>query len=339
MLRRRAFVPLVLAVALAAVATPAAAAWFTDPVTETARTIDDLYDLVFWMAIVVGVLVEGVLLFVVWRYRANGGAGRRTKEHERGNTPLEIAWTIPPVIILLAIGVLSYEALVEIENPPAGERIEVDVNAGQWFWEFSYPDGTSSFNELRVEEDRIVVMDLQSQDVLHAVFIREFAGKVDVVPNGGNRYWFLAETPGEYVLQCAEYCGAGHGEMRATVVVFAKGTQAKPYGEAAAGPGTGGAGTIEGAVQVEASDGGGRFFFRPTTVEVAAGEVTFQIRNTGGAPHNFHIGSGVEARAPDRGLIAPGKDATVTVTLTAGEYDFWCDPHRGAGMTGKIVVS
>ena len=152
-----------------------------------------LFDVLIWTMAIVFVLVEGVLLYAIIRFRRRPGQGLPEQVH--GNTPLEITWTVIPTILILGLGIWSVITLFELEEPPASEAanaLDVTVTGHQWWWEFEYPnaDGNgkliSTANELRVPVDRAVRINLESDDVLHSFWVPKLAGKVDVVPTRTN---------------------------------------------------------------------------------------------------------------------------------------------------------
>jgi cytochrome c oxidase subunit 2 len=96
------------------------------------------------------------------------------------------------------------------------------VRAWQWWWEFRYPQlGLVTANELHVPAGRAVALRLEGPDVIHSFWVPQLGGKRDVVPGRVNQITFVPETPGEYLGQCAEFCGASHANMRMRVIVLA----------------------------------------------------------------------------------------------------------------------
>ncbi|MEM3096440.1 MAG: cupredoxin domain-containing protein [Nitrososphaerota archaeon] len=127
--------------------------------------------------------------------------------------------TIIGAILLFAyIGYVSYFVLADIENPDQPVDLVVRVNARQFAWEFSYPDGTVS-PELRVKAGQTVKLELHTQDVIHSLYLRDFQIKKDVVPGKTNYLILTLLEPGRYVIQCAEFCGRGHYSMITYLVV------------------------------------------------------------------------------------------------------------------------
>ena len=121
-------------------------------------------------------------------------------------------------ILFIYIAVASWMIVSAIESPDREPDIVIEAYARQFAWEFIYPDGTRS-SELRVKAGQTVELRLISQDVIHSFFIRDFGIKKDVVPGRINKIIFTPTEPGEYVIQCAEFCGYGHYSMIAKLVV------------------------------------------------------------------------------------------------------------------------
>ena len=185
-----------------------------------------LFNTLLWVMIVVFVLVEGVLLYAVIKFRRRPGQDELPPQ-THGHTALEITWTIIPTILILALGVWSTITLFELDQPPPGaDTLEVTAVGHQWWWEFEYPDADGSgkrittANELRVPVDRAIQINLRSDDVIHSFWVPKLAGKVDVVPTRENYMWFQADETGIFYGQCAEFCGIAHAQMRFLVQVL-----------------------------------------------------------------------------------------------------------------------
>jgi len=134
---------------------------------------------------------------------------------------LEVAWTVGPALILLFIAIPTVRVIFRTQPPapPAGSLI-IEVVAHQWWWEFDYPAlGIKTANELHVPIDRSLRLELHSADVIHSFWVPELGGKRDVVPGQTNEITFVANVPGEYLGQCAEFCGLSHANMRFKVFV------------------------------------------------------------------------------------------------------------------------
>jgi cytochrome c oxidase subunit 2 len=187
-----------------------------DPASQEAQHIANLYWLTFGIAVVIFLVVEGLLLYAVIRFRQRDPAVIPPKVH--GSTPLEIAWTAAPAIVLLIIFVLMVRTMSAAATPPT-EAMPVKVIAHQWWWEFQYPElGITTANELHVPVGEPVRVELTSDNVIHSFWIPRLAGKTDVIPGQTNSMWFEADQAGTYRGQCAELCGAQHANMNFLVI-------------------------------------------------------------------------------------------------------------------------
>lgn len=188
------------------------------PASDGAAEIARLYWLTFGIATVIFLLVEGFLLYTLFRFRQKDPNVIPPKVH--GSTPLEIAWTIAPAIILFMVFVLMVRTMRASAEVPA-EAMQIQVVGHQWWWEFQYPElGIETANELIVPAGRPVMVELTSDNVIHSFWIPQLAGKTDVVPGQTNSMWFQADEAGEYRGQCAELCGAQHANMNFLVIAL-----------------------------------------------------------------------------------------------------------------------
>ena len=185
-----------------------------EPETEYGWKIQHLFELILWLAAFVFVVVEGALLYTIWRYRARPGQGRPRQIH--GNTRLEIAWTIAPAVVLAVIAVPTIQTIFAIGGPPPTDSLQVEVIGHQWWWEFRYPQlNVVTANEVHMPAGKNVSFDLKSADVIHSFWFPRLGGKRDVVPTHTYHLWLDApQQPAEYFGQCAEFCGASHANMR-----------------------------------------------------------------------------------------------------------------------------
>jgi cytochrome c oxidase subunit II len=199
------------------------------PEGPQARKIDDLFFLVFWLAVGVFVLVEGLIVFAAIRYRRRPGREHPVQVH--GNTKLEILWTVIPAAILVVIAVPTIRGIFDLSRRPTGDVVEVRVIAHQWWWEFEYPDlGVVTANELHIPVQKPVHIALESMEapesgtdrkaipVIHSFWVPRLGGKQDVIPGRTNFMTLEADRPGTYAGQCAEYCGLSHANMRLRVI-------------------------------------------------------------------------------------------------------------------------
>jgi cytochrome c oxidase subunit 2 len=193
------------------------------PHSPNARRINDAY---VWISIFAGaifVLVEGTLVWFVFRYRRRGRPRTVEGPQVHGATRLELIWTAIPVLILAAIAGFVFYKLPGIQDVPAakaeGGPLRVQVNAHQFYWQFTYPDGSISIDELHAPVNRTVRVDITSQDVDHSWWVPELGGKFDAIPGHRNHTWFKADQVGTYRGRCGEFCGVFHAAMEAVVEV------------------------------------------------------------------------------------------------------------------------
>ena len=230
-----------------AVAGPASADFWTpeDGGSPQADRIDTLYKIVLVVAAVVFFGVEGVLFWTLSKFKARKGA---VAAQIRGNTRLEVGWTVGAAAILIVLAVVTFIMLPGIRNPdatganglqladgvltaqvderrpPGGKSLDIVVNGQQYIWRYTYPDGDDNslnnpfaYEELVVPTDTTVTLDILAQDVAHSWWIPELGGKFDAVPGYTNHTWFKIAKPGVYRGQCAELCGRNHANMVARV--------------------------------------------------------------------------------------------------------------------------
>lgn len=188
--------------------------------SDNGTRISGLFYFIFWVAVVVFVIVESLLLYSVIRFRRKSESDMPTQIH--GNTRLEIAWTLAPAIVLAVVFVLTYQTLLAMASAPK-DSLQVHITAHQWWWEVEYPDlGVLTANEIHLPVAQSAQFTLESKDVIHSFWIPELNGKTDVVPGKKNVNWFMPTQVGTYHAQCAEFCGAEHADMRFSVVVDSK---------------------------------------------------------------------------------------------------------------------
>jgi cytochrome c oxidase subunit 2 len=182
------------------------------PLSDFAKIGDDIQTTTLYWAIGVFVLVEGALVYAIFRFRGRPGDAEPRQIH--GNTTIEIVWTIIPALILAAIAVPTVRGIFQTNATPKGDVLRIDVIGHQWWWEFRYPSlNLTTANELHVPVGQTVSLHMGTVDVVHSFWPPRFAGKRDVFPNRETRLWFKAEQSGEYSGQCAEFCGIQHGRM------------------------------------------------------------------------------------------------------------------------------
>ncbi len=188
------------------------------PHSDYANSIQSLLEqLTFWV-VVIFVVVEGLLIYAVIRFRARPGMADPKPVH--GHTGLEIAWTIAPAVILAIVAVPTVLAIYQTQGGAPAGALQVKVTGHQWWWEFNYPElGVTTGSELHVPVNRAIAVDLESADVIHSFWFPAVGGKRDVVPGHTNRMWFTPDSVGVFPGQCAELCGISHANMKMILVV------------------------------------------------------------------------------------------------------------------------
>jgi cytochrome c oxidase subunit 2 len=188
------------------------------PSSDFATSLDDLFRGIFFWAVIVFVIVEGALLFAVFRFRDD--EGKREAKHVHGNTILEISWTIAPAIILVLIAVPTIRTIWEVDRPTTDpDALLVEAVGRQWWWEFRYPElGIVTANEMHVPVGRTIDLRLTSADVIHSFWFPRAGGKRDVIPGHENHLWFKMDSVGVFPGQCAEFCGMSHALMKMELV-------------------------------------------------------------------------------------------------------------------------
>jgi cytochrome c oxidase subunit II len=191
--------------------------WIPEVASSIAGKVDGVLMLITLMSLVFFVLITVLLVYFAIKYR------RRSEDDETpyitGNEPLEIIWTVIPSILLIVLFIYGYVVFKEMRNPPK-DAIDIGVEAKQWLWTFDYYNGKKTINELYVQQNRPVRLVMQSDDVIHDLFIPAFRIKQDVLPGRYVQEWFTPTKIGTYDIFCAEYCGTGHSAMRAKVIVL-----------------------------------------------------------------------------------------------------------------------
>jgi len=190
-------------------------------IPESASTqsgnVDALYFYLSGVTIFFTLLISGVLIFFVIRYR------RRTPyEIPRpiaGSHRLETLWSVIPFVIAMSFFVWGAGIYFKNYRPPK-DALEVYVVGKQWMWKFQHTTGQREINELHVPVGRKIKLIMATEDVIHDVFVPAFRIKADVVPGRYTTEWFEATKAGRYHLFCAEYCGMNHSQMGGWIVVM-----------------------------------------------------------------------------------------------------------------------
>ena len=200
---------------------------FLQPEGKFAKKIDELWDPTFAIAIAVFVIVEGLILFAIVKFRARPDDDE-LPEQIHGNFRLEIGWTILPALVLAVISAMTLPVVFELTDEPEN-ALQVDVWGQKYWWGYEYgAEGNEQYgiedvgirtaNELHIPVGVPVYLKLQSKDVIHSFWAPKLNGKKDVVPGRVHDWKIQADEPGVYSGQCAEFCGTSHAFMRLKVV-------------------------------------------------------------------------------------------------------------------------
>jgi cytochrome c oxidase subunit 2 len=213
--------------------------------TDVAAATYFLDDLVHYIAVGIAVLVLVLVLWVIVRYNRRANANPRRFTH---NTPIEIIWTLVPILILVFIGANSMPVLFKQQEIPEGDVV-IKVTGNQWFWSYEYVDNEFGFDSFMLSRDELadhgyadelyllatdtavvvptgkkVVMQVTGSDVIHSWTIPAFGVKQDAVPGRLAELWFTVDPgkEGIYFGQCSELCGKDHAYMPITVKVVSE---------------------------------------------------------------------------------------------------------------------
>ncbi|MGH2805746.1 MAG: cytochrome c oxidase subunit II [Actinomycetota bacterium] len=187
------------------------------PEGPISRDQDSLWDITFGIAVVVFVIVQGLLVYAIVRFRARPG---REAAQFHGNTKVEVLLTVVPALILAGLAVPTVRTIFDLSGEREGS-LRVTVIARQFWWEYQYEDEeVFTANELHIPVGRPVYLKLMGEDVIHSYWIPALGGKQDVVPGRINYLTYQADKEGVYRGQCTEYCGLSHANMR--IVAYAQ---------------------------------------------------------------------------------------------------------------------
>ncbi len=216
---------------------------FQPAVTEMARDLQSLDTMINYIIGATVVLVTLLLLVVIVRFNAKANPKPATFTH---NSPLEVAWTLIPVVILVVIGSFSLPALFKSQTIPTAD-ITIKATGNQWYWSYEYVGQDVAFDSFLLAKDQLaangykpseyllaadtaivlpigktIVVQVTGADVIHAWKVPAFGVMQDAVPGRLAQLWFKAEREGVYFGQCSEICGKDHAYMPITVKVVSQ---------------------------------------------------------------------------------------------------------------------
>jgi cytochrome c oxidase subunit II len=319
----------------------------SQPHTEAAKDVFNLYLLVLGLALIVFIGVEGFILYAVFRYRRKKGDDV-LPEQLHGNTLVEIIWTAIPTVIVFVLFTFSMITLGEVEARADEPGATIEVDGFQWQWTFNYEEGATVTGRpdqppvMVVPVNEPVRLILKSLDVNHSFYVPEFLIKRDLIDYGDarapNELEFTVTEEGTYAGQCAEFCGTGHADMKFAVQAMSRADydawiQANIAGETPAP--SGGAAECGTTISIVASN----TQFDIDSFEVPAGmPFCIEFENQDAIPHNVAIYDGGTALFQGEFLNQPGSITYQVPALDAGAYTFECEAHPQA-MVGDVTVT
>jgi len=197
------------------------------PASPNAQNIRDVYWLILGVSVAIFLLVTVTLVVFAVRYRSKGRPRELEGAQVHGHTNLELAWTAGPVLILAVIAGFVFWKVSDIgatSGLPASEqnaaKEQITIDGHQFYWEFRYPNGAISVDQLRLPYNRPVRLTVVARDVNHSWWVPALGGKLDAIPGKDNHTTFRATKLGTFPGQCAEFCGLLHAQMLAQVEVL-----------------------------------------------------------------------------------------------------------------------
>jgi len=204
---------------LAITALPPGSTSIFNPAGTPAHSVFSLSMLVFGITGGVFVVVGGLLLYALLRYRGRTG-DKQEPQQIYGSTQIELSWTVIPILIVVMLFLATARIIFATQNASKPDNaLDVTIIGHQFWWEFRYPKlGIVTANELHFpatdgQSRTPVYLSMISADTDHSFWVPRLAGKTDVIPNRINTMWIDADAPGLYVGQCAQYCGLEHAKM------------------------------------------------------------------------------------------------------------------------------
>ena len=216
---------------------------FQPPVTELARDIQWLDNVLLVIITLISIFVSALLVWVFIRYNRKANPTPSSTTH---NTPIEILWTIIPVFILIGIGVISLPILLKQLRIPDSDVV-IKATGAQWYWSYDYPQHNFSFDSVMLEKEELaefgysqdeyllatdnpvvvpvnknITVQVTASDVIHAWKVMSFGVHQDGVPGRLAELWFKPEKEGVYFGQCSELCGLNHSYMPIVVKVVSE---------------------------------------------------------------------------------------------------------------------
>ena len=186
-------------------------------VSDITREVDRAFWLIGGVSVV---LLVGITVAMIWLAVRFRRSRTRTTVQTKGNTALEITWTVIPTIIVIWMFFVGYKGFVMMGRVPAGHMV-VEVTGRQWAWSFHYPKEEVDATEMVVPVNTPVLVTLTAPpaDVVHSFYLPDFRVKEDALPGRETSLWFQADREDTYSILCAEFCGKDHSKMTAWLKV------------------------------------------------------------------------------------------------------------------------
>ena len=199
---------------------------FPNPVSPNGQDIYNTYIGISVPALIIFIGTEAAILWTVIRYRRSRQPAGYVAPQIHGNTRLEIAWTIAPLIVVLSIAAYSFVELQRDFQPIQNQQMNVTIRGHQFGWEYDYDNGVVVHQEgtlagevtpFVVPTHTLIKLQFDGQDVIHSWWVPAISGKTDAVPGYSNFSWLKIDQVGKWRGECAELCGVGHATMQIIV--------------------------------------------------------------------------------------------------------------------------
>ena len=198
---------------------PQAFPLFPQQASTVAPAVDNLFYFLTAVSVFFGALIFLLIFYFAVKYRRRSKDEAPPKNQVINNIPLEVTWTVIPMILVTIIYFWGAKIFVSNATPPK-DAMEVFVIGKQWMWHIEHTNGKREINALHIPVGIPVKLTMTSQDVIHDFSVPAFRMKMDVVPDRYTTEWFEATKPGKYHLFCDQYCGMGHSLMAGWVYVM-----------------------------------------------------------------------------------------------------------------------
>ncbi|HEY8800313.1 MAG TPA: cytochrome c oxidase subunit II [Candidatus Limnocylindrales bacterium] len=322
------------------------------------QAIRNLYDIVFAIAVVIFLLVEGLIVWTVVRYRRKPGDDELPPQ-THGNNLAEIIWTLVPLALVIFMFVISLQTLNSVEATSSQPNLKVRAVAGQFQWSFDYLPADAQYGTkalftvtapegpdggLSLPAGQTTHLFLYSGDVIHAFYVPQFLFKRDVVPGLENQFDLdipASDAGQTYRGQCAELCGVGHRimvfEVHALAPADFQAWEQKQIAAANATPPPAPSGAAAGPT-IPLVAQGIKFDQATLTAPSTGFTIHFDNKDTAGTPHDVDIFDASGAKVVDNKVItAPATIDYPIAPLAAGSYKFQCSIHPTL-MFGTLTV-